>query len=87
MYIHIGNNFLIKKDEIIGVFDLDSTTISKRTRDFLSNSEKKGEVISITYELPKTFVVCSKKRGENLIYLSQLSSSTLLKRSEYIDSF
>lgn len=87
MYIHLGNETLIKTDEIIGIFDLDSTTISKRSRSFLARAEKKGEVITVSYDLPKSFVVCAKpKKGKQKIYISQISSSTLLKRSGYIDS-
>ncbi len=85
MYIHIGNEKIVKQEEIIGIFDLESTTISKRTRDFLTKAEKKGEVITVSYELPKSFVLCSKKRREQTVYISQLSSNTLLKRSENID--
>ena len=87
MYIHLGNETLIKTDEIIGIFDLDSTTISKRSRDFLAKAEKKGEVITISYDLPKSFVVCAKpKSRKQKVFISQISSSTLLKRSGYIDS-
>ena len=85
MYIHIGNEKIVKQEEIIGIFALESTTISKRTRDFLTKAEKKGEVITVSYELPKSFVLCSKKRREQTVYISQLSSNTLLKRSENID--
>ena len=84
MYIHVGNEKLVKTQEIIGIFDLESTTISKRTRDFLTKAEKKKEVITVSYELPKSFVLCSSKRRQQTIYISQLSSSTLLKRSETI---
>ena len=85
MYIHLGNNTMLRTDEIIGVFDLDNTTVSKRTRDFLSRAEKEKRVISTSYELPKSFVI-ARKNEETLIYLSQLSTNTLLKRMAYIDS-
>lgn len=82
MYIHIGNNYVTKNEDIIGIFDLDSTTVSKKTRVYLSLAEKRGEVISINYDLPKSFIVCSSKNKENKVYLSQLSTNTLLKRIE-----
>ena len=85
MYIHLGNNTMIKLEEIIGIFDLDTASVSKRTRDFLKKAENSGNVITTSYELPKSFVV-TKKNGETKIYLSQLSSGTLLKRTGYIDS-
>lgn len=86
MYIHLGNNTIIPTREIIGIFDLDNTTVSKKTRDFLSKSEKKKAVITTSYELPKSFVVTSTKRGENKVFLSQLSTNTLAKRTGYIES-
>ncbi len=86
MYIHLGNNTMLKTDEIIGIFDLDNATVSKRTRDFLSRAEKEKKVITTSYELPKSFVVASKGKGEMRVYLSQLSSNTLMKRTGYIDS-
>ena len=85
MYIHLGNNQMLRTDEIIGIFDLDTATVSKRTRNFLNKAEKKGEVTYTGYELPKSFIVTAKNKGENKVYLSQLSTSTLLKRSENIE--
>ena len=87
MYIHLGQETVVKTDDVIGIFDLDSTTISKHTRNFLNKAEKKGEVITITYELPKSFIVCAKQKEKGRkIYLSHISSTTLVKRSGFIDN-
>lgn len=87
MYIHLGNNKMIRTDEIVGIFDMESTTISKRSRDFLTKAEKAGEVRTLSYELPKSFILCTpRNKKKQKIYISQISSSTLLKRSGYIDS-
>ena len=83
MYMHLGNETVIKLDDIIGIFDLESTTISKNTRTFLSKAEKNGEVITVSYELPKSFIVCSKEKRKQKVYISQISSATLQKRSEF----
>lgn len=83
MYINLGNEATVKDDEIIGFFDLDKVTVSKRSREYLSLCEKKGEVKMLTYDLPKTFIVCSKKKRENRVYLSQFSTQTLVKRISY----
>ena len=82
MYLHLGQSTIIIHDEIIGIFDLDNTTVSKKTRDFLSVSEKKGIIKTVSYELPKSFIVCSDKKGESTVYLSQISCATLLKRTQ-----
>ena len=86
MYIHLGNNVMLPTSDIIGIFDLENTSISKRTRDFLNKAEKEGRVITITYDLPRTFVIAGKNFKDAKIYNSQITSQTLLKRTEYIDS-
>lgn len=86
MYLHIGKEMLLKTDDIIGIFDLDTATISKSTREYLAKAEKSGDVINVTTELPKSFIVCKEKDGKRKIYISQISSSTLNKRSAYINN-
>ena len=81
MYLHLGQSVVVSEATVVGVFDLDNTTGSHITRKFLTDAEKAGRVISISEELPKSFVVCSENNVFK-IYLSQLSSQTLLKRSE-----
>jgi len=83
MYIHLGQETVVKEDEIIGIFDLDSTTVSEHSRKFISQAEKKGEVFNVSYELPKSFILCNKNKV-NTVYISQISSQTLYKRSGII---
>lgn len=83
MYVHLGVDSVVKEDDIIGIFDLDSTTVSKHTRKFLNEAEKQKKVINVSFELPKSFVLCGKKKN-TLVYISQLSSSTLYKRSKIL---
>lgn len=82
MYLHLGQSTVITLNEIIGIFDLDNTTVSKKTRDYLSTAEKEGRVKVVSQELPKSFIVCSSEKEKNSVYLSQISTSTLLKRTE-----
>lgn len=79
MYLHLGEKTVIKTEEIIGIFDLDNTTLSKHTRKFLAESEKKGEVINVSFELPKSFIVCVENEKKK-VYISQIAASTLYKR-------
>ena len=58
MFIHLGQDIAVLRKDIIGIFDLDTSTNSKRTRDYLAEAELKGDVVTITNELPKTFIVC-----------------------------
>lgn len=79
MYLHLGQDTVVRTDEIIAMFDIDACTVSKKTRDFLAQAEKAGEVVSVTYELPRSFVVCE-SGGKTVVYISQLSTKTLSKR-------
>ena len=83
MYLHLGQNTVVSDKEIIGIFDLDSTTVSKITRDFLNISEKEKRVINVgePYELPKSFII-SGKRENSRGYISQLAGATLQKRAK-----
>ena len=79
MYLHIGNNKNIREKHIIGIFDIESSTISNVTRKYLSSAEKKGEVESSTEELPKSFVLTT-QYGFSRVYLTSLNTVTLEKR-------
>ncbi len=80
MYLHLGQDTVITTESIIGIFDIDECTISKKTRDYLTAAEKNRKVVNVSYELPKSFVVCQ-KNNETIVYISQLSTKTLIKRS------
>lgn len=83
MYLHLGQSTVVTTKELIGIFDMDNTTIMKSTRDYLTKAEKSGEVINVSYELPKSFIVCTDKKNKSKkVYISQISPSTLLKRAK-----
>lgn len=81
MYLHIGQETVVRTDEIVGIFDMENTTISKATRTFLSDAEKQKRVITVCDDLPRSFVVCRDKAGNETVYISQISCATLRKRS------
>ena len=84
MYLHLGQDTVIRDGDVVGVFDLEITSQSFRTRAYLNGAEKRREVESVTQELPKAFVVAAPRhgKGRQRVYLTQLSSATLLRRSE-----
>lgn len=78
MYVSIGHDMAVREKSVIGIFDMDNTSTSKRTRDFLAKAEKEGQVIPCD-ELPTSFVLTT-EYGMSRIYLTDLSSATLEKR-------
>ena len=78
MYLSIGNDMAVREKSIIGIFDMDNTSTSKRTREFLAKAEKNGEVVPCD-DLPKSFVLTA-EYGLDRIYLTALSAATLEKR-------
>ena len=80
-YLHLGKGTVIPVSDIVGIFDLDMTSQSRITKDYLNAAEKAGEVINASEDIPKSFVVCADKNKRRL-YLSQMACATLLKRTE-----
>ena len=54
MYLHLGHSTVITTKDLIGIFDMDVTTVMKSSRDYLSRAEKNGDVVNVSYELPKS---------------------------------
>ena len=82
MFIHIGQDTVVIDKEIIGIFDMDNTTVMKKTIDYLNNAEKEKSVINVApFELPKSFIVCQTPKGKR-IYISPVSVGTILRRIE-----
>lgn len=81
MYLHIGNGKSVKQKDIIGIFDLDTATVSKITKNFINNCQKKGAVTYFDSDLPRAFVLLD-ENGETKVRLSRISTSGLKIRLE-----
>ena len=81
MYINLGQEVLYQS-EIVGIFDLDTATVAGRTRAFLNRAEKEKKAVTLSFDLPRAFIVAQSEREEDhRIYISQLSAATIVKRS------
>lgn len=78
MYLSIGNDFSVRDSAVIGIFDMDNTSTSKRTREFLENAQKEGQIVPCD-DLPKSYVVTF-EYGMTRVYESTLASRVLAKR-------
>lgn len=86
MYLYCGGDAVVCDKDVVGIFDMDNTTVSAHTREFLNQAEKQKSVVSATFDLPKAFVVCAKpakeqKAGKNRVVLTQMAPATLRRRS------
>ena len=80
MYLNIGQDTVITDKNILGIFDLDNTTVSKSTKEYINTASKNGECITVSIEeLPKSFIVVAENNKKE-IYISPLNTSTIFKR-------
>ena len=79
MYLHIGNDFVLNEQDIIGVFDFDHIMTSRSTMEYLKLLEEENRLVSVSDELPKSFVLAV-TGGVEVGYLSPLSSRTIQNR-------
>ena len=80
MYLHMGQDFIVREQEIIGIFDIDTTSTGKRTREFLERAENEGAVVSLSNDIPKSFIVTD--FPYETVYLSPISSAALAGRAK-----
>lgn len=80
MYLHLGQNVMVRNQDVIGIFDLDNTTWSFRTRRFLEQAEREGRVIPLGDDLPRSFVLAEGRDGTPVVYLIPLSPAALSAR-------
>ena len=79
MYVNIGGDMAVRDRSIIGIFDLDGCSMSKKTMDYLRDAEKNGVLLTVTEDIPKTFLV-TEEYGMEKVYFTQLSAATIDKR-------
>lgn len=80
MYLELGQETVITDKNILGIFDLDNTTVSKATREYINTASKNGECVTVSFEeLPKSFVVTDDGMTRK-IYISPFNTSTIFKR-------
>ena len=73
MYLHLGCDTVVNTKDIISILDLESTSISKYSKEFLKIVEEEGFVRNVSEEIPKSFVVCEED-GQSVIYITNICS-------------
>lgn len=82
MFLHLGGDVVVNSKTIVAIMDLETSSVSKITREFLKKATQNDNVINInTFELPKSYVICENK-GNIKVFVSPISSKTLNRRAE-----
>ena len=80
-FFNLGLNTPIKKDGVIGIFDLDNATVKKASRDFLNKRENEKKIEYVGNDLPRSFVLYKLQNDEKeKIFITSLSPQVLEKR-------
>ena len=80
MYVDIFSDDLVRKSDIVGIFDLDNTTIHRWTNDFLKRKQDEEKITYLFSDIPKSFILMS----DGSVYVVEHSSRILRKRFELI---
>ena len=75
MFLFLGGEVTVKSKEVIGIFDIEECSVSRMTADYLNSCQKKGQVVYVSQDMPKSFVVC-----EDKTYISNVSNDTINRR-------
>lgn len=77
IYLHIGDLRILKTKDIVGVFDMDTATVMKSTRNFLEKCQNDNKIDANIYDIPRSFTVCT-----DMVYLSSINTASVKRRSE-----
>ena len=75
MYIHLGSDVAVLSDDMIGIFDIERTSVEKSVNEYLSRCQKNGSIYYVSLDMPKSFVVCT-----DCVYISNVGAATLKQR-------
>lgn len=80
IYLHIGNGRTVRERDVVGIFDMDTATVSPITRAYLKRAERDGRLVSVREEVPKSFLLVRGKRPAHRVYIAQLSPRAIRGR-------
>lgn len=81
MFVNLENDISIKKTEIIGIFNMDTATVSPVTKDYIKNAGRDMKIVYASKRVPESFVLTHNGYTES-VYMSSFSVDTVLGRTE-----
>ncbi len=79
MYLHIGKDFVIKKKDIIGIFNIEYIKNTKEYKSMYLNLEEKKNLINVSEKQDKTFILLENNKKIKG-YITNIGSNTIGKR-------
>ncbi len=76
MFLHLGGDFTIRDDDVVGIFDIEECSVSRVTAGYLNSCQKNGRIVNVSEDMPKSFIVTVNKT-----YISNVSHSTVVQRA------
>lgn len=76
MFLYLGGDITVNSKDVIGIFDIEECSVSRTTAEFLNFSQKNGQIVNVSEEMPKSFIVT-----ENKTYISNVSNRTIALRA------
>lgn len=80
MILHLGNDVSVLKRDVVAILDIENSSTSKITKEYLANAGKSGWVVTCSYDMPKSFVIALDENLSERLYISSISAVTLIKR-------
>ena len=80
MLLHLGSGVSVDLRSVVSIMDIEKASTSKITREFLAGAGKAGRVVTCSYDMPKSFVVCLDSDLTERVYICALAAETLKKR-------
>lgn len=75
-YINVGGTSVLSKDDVLGIFDLDTASTKTDTKRYLASMEQMKRLEVVGMDIPKAFVVTSNGR-KSKVYMTTLSASSI----------
>jgi hypothetical protein len=81
MFLHVGADVVVSLKRVVAIFDLRSCQTAEATREFLLLIQNEKKVTDVAGGDAKSLVLTDSE-----VYLSPISSLTLMKRADFLNS-
>lgn len=81
MYLTLGQDVMVLKKDVVGIFDLDKIGVDNGTMEFLRKCEENKQVAVVGDGIPKAFVLTNRK-GKSFVYITTVSAASLKGRTK-----